>query len=154
MVFQERSLEFIPKKILFFQAWDPDVLQIYVECGIYLTKSAFGKESAKLKMPGVVEAVVFADTHTAFEVYERLVDLDERIVLRWLMPGKPGAPELGPPGSTKYRVWVRPKNSTNLKIMGGGHLIPQEAPQELANDLNKFIMHHFQPTAPTLKASL
>ena len=107
----------------FFQAWDPDVLHIYVECGIYLTKNAFGEESAKLKMPGIVEAVVFADTHTTFEVYERLVGLDERIVMRWLMPGKPGAPELGPPGSTPYRVWVRPKNSTNLKIMGGGHLV-------------------------------
>ena len=56
-------------------------------------------------------------------MYERLVDLDERIVLRWLMPGKPGADELGPPGSTKYRVWVRPKNSINKKVLGGGHLV-------------------------------
>ena len=107
-------------------------------------------------MPGILEAVNFSHLVTKFEVYERLVDLDERIVLRWLMPGKPGASELGPPGSAKYRVWVRPKNSTNKKILGGGHLvrfsdtlsvfflfwkanpipkkleqIPQEAPQEL-----------------------
>ena len=74
-------------------------------------------------MPAILEAVVFSHLITRFEVYERLADLDERIVLRWLMPGKPGAEELGPPGSTKYRVWVRPKNSTNIKILGGGHLV-------------------------------
>ena len=74
-------------------------------------------------MPGIVEAVVFSHLITPFEVYERLVDLDERIVLRWLIPGKPGANEIGPPGSTKYRVWIRPKNSTNVKILGGGHLV-------------------------------
>jgi hypothetical protein len=74
-------------------------------------------------MPGILEAVVFSHLITPYEVYERLVDLDERIVLRWLIPGKPGAMELGPPGSTKYRVWVRPKNSTNVKILGGGHLV-------------------------------
>ena len=70
-------------------------------------------------MPGILEAVVFSHLVTRFEVYERLVDLDERIALRWLMPRE----ELGPPGSTKYRVWVRPKNSTNAKILGGGHLV-------------------------------
>ena len=74
-------------------------------------------------MPGILEAVVFSSLITPFEVYERLADLDERIVLRWLIPGKPGAKELGPPGSTKSRVWVRPKNSTNVTILGGGHLV-------------------------------
>ena len=74
-------------------------------------------------MPGILEAVNFSHLVTRFEVYQRLVDLDERIVLRWLMPGKPGADELGPPGSTKYRVWVRPKNSSNTRVLGGGHLV-------------------------------
>ena len=99
------------------------MLKIYVECGIYLTKDEQGKEVAKLKMPAILEAVVFSHFITSFEVYERLVDLDERIILRWLAPGKPGAKELGPPDSTKHRVWVRPKNSTNVRILGGGHLV-------------------------------
>ena len=74
-------------------------------------------------MPGILEAVNFSHVVTSYEVFERLVDLDERIALRWIIPGKPGAAELGLPGSTKYRVWVRPKNSTNVKILGGGHLV-------------------------------
>jgi hypothetical protein len=72
-------------------------------------------------MPGVLEAVNFSHLVTTFEVYERLVNLDERIAIRWLLPSKPGSPEFGVP--TSYRVWVRPKNSTNVKILGGGHLV-------------------------------
>ena len=76
-------------------------------------------------MPGILEAVVFSHLVTPFEVYERMVDLDERIVLRWLVPGKSGLSvmEIGPFGSIRYRVWVRPKNSTNLMISSAGHLV-------------------------------
>ena len=74
-------------------------------------------------MPGVLEAVVFSHLITPFEVNERLVNLDERIAIRWLLPSRPDAPEFGLPGTAWYRVWVRPKNSTNVKILGGGHLV-------------------------------
>jgi len=141
-------------KIPFFQAWDPAVLKIYVECGIYLTKDEHGQEVAKLKMPGILEAVNFSHLVTPFEVYERLVNLDERIAIRWLLPSNPGSSELGPPGTTRYRVWARPKNSTNVRILGAGHLIVQETPQVLADDLNKFILHHFQTTEPLIKGRL
>ena len=74
-------------------------------------------------MPGILEGVGFAHYITPFEVYNRLGDLDERIVMRWLLPAKPDALEFGPPGTTRHRVWVRPKNSTNIRISGGGHLV-------------------------------
>jgi len=64
--------------------------------------------------------VVFSDVHTGCEAYVRLATLDKRIALKWVMPGKPGAPELGVPGS---KVWVRPENATNTKIYGAGHLV-------------------------------
>jgi hypothetical protein len=44
-------------------------------------------------MPGVQEAIVFAATLTQHEVYQRMQYLDERIELRWVIPGKPGAGE-------------------------------------------------------------
>lgn len=44
-------------------------------------------------MPGIQEAIVFAATLTQFEVYQRMRDLDERIELRWVVPGKSGAGE-------------------------------------------------------------
>ncbi|KAF5350679.1 hypothetical protein D9756_008735 [Leucocoprinus leucothites] len=115
----------------FFSIWDPEVLKIYVECGIYDTQDSEGNPIARLKMPGIQEAVVFAATLTQFETYQRIKDLDERIELRWIVPGRPGAGELGAPGSTHLRVWVRPKNSSNVRILKAGHLMPQEAPHEL-----------------------
>jgi hypothetical protein len=110
------------QKSPFFQAWDPTSLELYVSCGTYLTQD-HGNEVAKLKMSGIHEAIVFSETHTEFEVYDRLPVLDERIKLRWVVPGKEGAPEFGPPGSTCRRVWVRPVNSTNVRIEGAGHLV-------------------------------
>ena len=107
------------------------MLKVYVECGLYDTVDTDGKQVTKLKMSGMQEAVCFTETHTQYEVFERLPQLDARVSLRWVMPGKPGAPELGGPGSDQRKVWIRPTNSSNVKISGGGHLIPQEAPQEL-----------------------
>lgn len=129
------------QKSPFFLAWDPTSLELYVACGTYLTQDNL----AKLKMSGIHEAIVFSETHTEFEVYDRLPVLDERIKLRWVVPGKEGAPEFGPPGSTCRRVWVRPANSTNVMIEGAGHLIPQEKPKLLANDLCDFILQNYSP---------
>lgn len=90
------------------------------------------------------EAVVFAATLAQFEVFQRMPGLDERIELRWVVPGKSGAGELGEPGSTHMRVWVRPKNSSNARIPNSGHLIPQEAPRELAQEVDMFIQRKYK----------
>jgi hypothetical protein len=68
----------------FFASWDPAVLDIYLSCG--LTHTTEG--SVTLKMPGIQEAVMFAHTRTSFEVWDRLENLDERVELRWVVPGK------------------------------------------------------------------
>jgi len=128
----------------FFNSWDPEVLKLYVECSLYDTNDSDGRPITRLKMPGIQEAIVFAATLTQFEVYQRMKDLDERIELRWIVPGKPGAGDLGAPGSTQLRVWTRPKNSSNVRIPNAGHLIPQQAPQELAQEIDKFIQLKYQ----------
>ncbi|PFH47153.1 hypothetical protein AMATHDRAFT_7027 [Amanita thiersii Skay4041] len=128
------------KKSPFFSAWHPEVLKLYVECGLYdTTDSQTGRPITRLKMPGLQEAVVFVEIHTENEVYHRVRDLDVNITLRWVMPGKAGAGEFGPPGSTQQRVWLRPTNASNIRIPNAGHLIAQEAPQELANDISGFL---------------
>jgi len=132
------------QKSPFFSSWDPETLKLYVECGLYDTHDSSGRPITCLKIPGIQEAIVFAATLTQFEVYQRMKDLDERIELRWIVPGKPGAEELGPPGSTHLRVWSRPKNSSNVRIPTAGHLIGQEAPQELAQEIDKFIQVKYQ----------
>ncbi|KAG6907042.1 hypothetical protein DXG01_010813 [Tephrocybe rancida] len=116
----------------FFGTWDPTVLKVYIECGTYdTTDPETGKPIIRLKMSGIQEAIVFSEAHTRSEVFHRVPTLDERIELRWIVPGKPGAGEFGPPGTTRQRVWLRPKNASNVRIPNAGHLIPQEMPQAL-----------------------
>lgn len=108
----------------FFGAWHPSVLQAYVEYG--LTPVPPPKGGVKLKMPGVQEAICFADMITACEVWELIEGLDERIALRWVIPGKGGIGAQSVGGGGEYarvRVWRRPKNSSNVAISNAGHLV-------------------------------
>lgn len=68
----------------FFGAWHPDVLQLYVTYG--LCEDPRG--GVKLKMSGLQEALVLADGKAVIEAWELLERIDERIELRWIVPGK------------------------------------------------------------------
>ncbi|KAI8989137.1 Alpha/Beta hydrolase protein [Trametes punicea] len=127
----------------FFAVWDPAVLDIYVECGLYEAQDG----QIKLKMPGIQEAVCFAENHVPYETFELLATLDENVELRWLVAGK-----LSPPEHEFRRkaVWRRPANSSHIRMFSAGHLIAQEAPGELANEIHHFLNNRYG----TKKASL
>ncbi|KAF6748010.1 Alpha/Beta hydrolase protein [Ephemerocybe angulata] len=124
----------------FFQAWHPDVLKIYIEAGIYDTTDAEGNSVVKLKMPGIYESIVFSERTVQLETWQNLANIPERIPLRWIVPGRSDADEFGPPGATGERCWSRPKNASNIRIAGAGHLIAQESPAEVGEDLRDFIL--------------
>ena len=111
----------------FFQSWDPSVLNLYVQYGTYLTTDPHnsGPSVVQLKTSAIQEAIVFTYDHlTQRETFQRMTELDESIPLRWIIPGRPGhLDSVGGPGDTARRVWVRPRNSTNVKIKGAGHLV-------------------------------
>lgn len=97
----------------FFAAWDPEVLDIYVECGLYAPSDVHAspsnsegaaedskelvplkdapikdkKHEVRLKMPGYQEAVVFGERRVGHEVFEMLPGLEERIPIRWIVAG-------------------------------------------------------------------
>ncbi|CDO74601.1 hypothetical protein BN946_scf184586.g6 [Trametes cinnabarina] len=112
----------------FFAAWDPTVLDIYVECGLHEAQDG----QVKLKMPGIQEAVCFAENHVPQETFELLSKLDERVELRWLVAGK-----LSPQEHDIRRkvVWRRPANSSHVRMFSAGHLIAQESP----GDVGEFV---------------
>ncbi|TFK53115.1 hypothetical protein OE88DRAFT_1734063 [Heliocybe sulcata] len=120
----------------FFSVWDPDVLKVYVECGLADCESEGG---VRLKMSGFQEAAMFADTQVAYEVFERLPDLDPRVELKWVLPGNPKPGDIGGVEIQPYRAWRRPHNSSNVLIPGAGHLITQEAPRALAEEMWAFV---------------
>jgi hypothetical protein len=121
----------------FFAAWDPRALAAYVGHGLV----AMPGSGVTLAMPSIQEALTFEATKTSAPVWDLLPTLEERIPLRWVVPGRPGEPEcvlcsilfrstfyiisgsLGGPGATQERVWRRPANSSNVRIAQAGHLV-------------------------------
>ncbi|KAJ7272024.1 Alpha/beta hydrolase family-domain-containing protein [Mycena haematopus] len=123
----------------FFAAWDPRVLDAYVAHG--LVEAPDG--SVRLAMPGIQEALAFEGTSSSAPVWDLLPTLEERIPLRWVVPGRPGEPEIGGPNATQERVWRRPANSSNIRIPQAGHLIVQQAPGELAREIAGMVEGRF-----------
>ncbi|KAI0800323.1 alpha/beta-hydrolase [Fomes fomentarius] len=120
----------------FFQAWDSACLNIYVQCGLHDTPDG----QVKLKMPGVQEAACFTEEYASYETFELLSELDEHVETRWLIAGKL------PPIESEIRrmvAWRRPANSSHVRILSSGHLIAQEAPGEVANELHEFLSRRY-----------
>ncbi|CAE6478454.1 hypothetical protein ACGC1H_006298 [Rhizoctonia solani] len=121
----------------FFRAWHPDVLADYINHGIVQDD-----QGVRLKCSGYQEAVTFGEnSRLPCEVWELLPTLDERIPIKWIMDSDK-ATVTGGPEFTQHTVWRRPANSTNVRIQGAGHLIPQEAPEALAREIHDFIQQH------------
>ncbi|KAG1789207.1 Alpha/Beta hydrolase protein [Suillus plorans] len=118
-----------------FSAWHPDVLQLYVDFGLYEDDSG----GVRLKTPPVHEAIVLANPRTSRETWELMETLDENIELLWILPGKPSQDVSMLVEVRKQRAWRRPANSSNTIFKSSSHLIPQESPEELARVIADFL---------------
>lgn len=123
------------KQSPFFAAWDPAVLQIYVDHGLYDDP----KGGVSLKMSGILEALVFAEALASYEAWQVAPMLPAHIELLWIMPGRPNRDEI----PRQHLVWLRPENSSNVIIQRSGHLVAQEAPRELACELHEFLTRKY-----------
>ncbi|KAF8907818.1 Alpha/beta hydrolase family-domain-containing protein [Gymnopilus junonius] len=124
-----------------FQAFDPEVLDIYVEHGLYEDEKT---GEVRLKCEPAWEASEFNERRSMNEGWELLPTLDERIELRWIMGGKDSASDLvGGPEAARSTVWRRARNASNVRIPGAGHLVVQEKPRETAEDIALFLNHKF-----------
>jgi len=119
----------------FFGRWDPAVLDAYVE---FATHDAPNGSGIQLKMSGFNEAATFAEDKLPFEVWELLPTLDKRIALHWVMPEE-GPLISGSHDAVRDMVWRRRNNTSNVKLLKVGHLITQEAPKRLADEVNNFL---------------
>ncbi|KAF4608019.1 hypothetical protein EYR40_000360 [Pleurotus pulmonarius] len=133
----------------FFAAWHPDVLNSYIDYGLYAHtlppppgSNDKPAERVLLKMPAVQESIAFLESLTPYEVWERLKDVDERIALFWIMP-KPENTKFGGPSEAQTRVWRRRKNASNTIVHEAGHLIPQEAPRACADEILGFLSRQY-----------
>ncbi|TFY83002.1 hypothetical protein EWM64_g1010, partial [Hericium alpestre] len=123
----------------FFGAWDPEVLKLYVDYG--LVEDAKG--GVRLKTSGVQEAATFSDTWLRYEMWGAMPKIEERIALRWLSP-KDAKESMGKIEEIEQqRVWVRPTNASNVRVMGATHLMVQERPREVADAIHSFLVERY-----------
>ncbi|EIN14493.1 hypothetical protein PUNSTDRAFT_41688 [Punctularia strigosozonata HHB-11173 SS5] len=131
------------KRIPFFAAWEPAVLQRYIDFGLYEDR----KGQFQLKMTPIQEAVAFVETRLSAKVWDLMPLLDEQVALHWVKPAR----LLSIPGlRTKEEsekiaqelVWLRPANASNT-ILPTGHLVPHESPSSLAQDLHLFLVKKY-----------
>ncbi|TDL19494.1 alpha/beta-hydrolase [Rickenella mellea] len=126
----------------FFAAWDPKVLDTYVEHGLV---QDVANEKFVLKTPARQEGVCFTEVRVGCEVFELLPTLDPRIEVRWILAGKDLEMSVtGDVQTTAELVWRRPMNASNVRIGSSGHLVAQEAPAELARDVCDFMTRKYK----------
>lgn len=110
-----------------YAGWDSEMLRVFVEYGLYetttVTSTGHAKRVVKTKLTPFQEALVNAGGDAPAEAFTCLGNLDERIKLHYIFPARQGAIEFGPPGAQQERAWMRPKNSSNTRINGAGHLV-------------------------------
>jgi len=127
------------KKNPFFATWDPLSLELYVECQLWENKET---GEAKLKMSGTYEGSVFACHRGPFEAWDILPSIDERVALKFIMPETP----LLNFTSTPYLPFLRSKNSSHVVIMGAGHLLCHEVPQDTGDEISSFLRKGYGST--------
>jgi len=82
------------------------------------------------------------------EGWELLPTLDDKVGLRWIMGGREDASDLvGGLNVATLTVWRRPKNNSNVRIPGAGHLVVQEKPKEVAEDIKLFLTRKLVPSS-------
>ncbi|KAF8971246.1 Alpha/beta hydrolase family-domain-containing protein [Flammula alnicola] len=128
-------------KAPFFQAFDPAVLDAYIEHGMYEEEKT---GEVYLKCNPAWEASEFTERRTMNEGWELLPTLDENVEMRWILGGRKDASNLvGGPHISRLTVWRRARNASNVMIPGAGHLVVQEKPKEVAEDVALFLAHKF-----------
>ncbi|KZP18883.1 hypothetical protein FIBSPDRAFT_791261 [Athelia psychrophila] len=127
----------------FLAAWDPAVLSSYAEHGL-IPDPASPHDGVKLKTPGAQEAMIFSAMRSSGEAWELLERIDERVALRWMMPGDMHAASQPIDGEEAMRakVWRRPLNASNVRLHAG-HLIPHENPKDFAFDLRSYLERQY-----------
>lgn len=139
------------KKNPFFANWDPLSLELYVECQLWEKESG----ETKLKMSGTwvggrvyffrsadhspQEGTVFVGHRGAFEAWDILPLLDERVALKFILPEE----HLLGLKSAPYLPFLRPKNSSHVVIMDAGHLLCHEVPSDLGDEILAFVRSQY-----------
>ncbi|KAJ3967522.1 hypothetical protein EV361DRAFT_930212 [Lentinula raphanica] len=122
------------KKSPFFGVWHPEALRMFIEGGLYRPSSS--EERVYLKIHPILEALAYTNgIEKSEDMYAKFPSLDEKVYIKFVMPDKKKGGGLAGSESSDRLVKLRPKNTSNVNILGSNHMIPLEKPDELAREI-------------------
>jgi len=121
----------------FFGTWDPDVLRDYVDYALIEDSSG----QVRLKCTNIQEAAVFADGTRSRDAWSTLPQIDNRIAMKWILP-RWETSILGSYELVEEAVWRRRENTSNSVVSKGTHLMIQDSPREVAQELHEFLLRN------------
>jgi len=126
-------------------SWDPAIIESYVKHGMIESTAKIEGETpprmdtpVHLKLHPTDEIVVLCEWLVPYEAWTELKALDPGVALHWIMSGESNQ-ITGGFAITQATVWRRPVNSSNMCLPGVGHLIVQESPKTLAEELCRYL---------------
>ncbi|KZV64722.1 alpha/beta-hydrolase [Peniophora sp. CONT] len=121
-------------------AWDDAVLRVYVQSA--LADSDEQRGGVTLKCPSFLQEAALHENMTSREAWMAIPLLDPTLPMHWILPTQEERYALHfVPESLVEGPWRRPANAASSCsiIAGGGHLIVQTKPREVAGELHKFL---------------
>ncbi|TXT04287.1 hypothetical protein VHUM_04174 [Vanrija humicola] len=119
----------------FYKAWNPTTFDIFISHGLVPVNPKEPNGPVQLATPPWAEAAVFSDDSAVGATWDKLLQL--KIPSGFIMCGDKEPIWTGGSVLTRELVW-RPLRSRNERIAGGGHLLVQEKPEELADAIWRF----------------
>ncbi|KAH9834045.1 alpha/beta-hydrolase [Rhodofomes roseus] len=127
------------------RTWHPDVVDVFIEHGL-IEQCGDAPGAVRLKTRPFDEAVVYCEWNVFYETWTGLKDIPSGLGLHWIMSAKSNV-TTGGTEMTQETVW-RAENASNVRVAGAGHLVVQEAPDELASELVKALSGQPLPPIP------
>ncbi|KAJ9127104.1 hypothetical protein QFC24_001339 [Naganishia onofrii] len=122
----------------YFQAWHPAIFDVFLSHGLVNVDPSPSIDTEDLNVPVTLacprwaEAAVFTDWKGIQAGYDKLPFLDKNLKVRFVMAGDPSA--TGGEERTRLIVW-RPPTSENIILTEASHLVTQEKPDILGEQL-------------------
>ncbi|KAF9460392.1 Alpha/Beta hydrolase protein [Collybia nuda] len=135
---KEAAIEFI-RGNSYYQSWHPEILHEYFHHAITETNNG----QWRLKSHPFLEAVMLLERVCIYEAWQMLLDIKPNTPLHWVWGGKSKrGGGIDVQTQTTYR---HPGQNSNVWHPGVDHLLPQEIPDLLADDICQFLGLQYPP---------
>ncbi|KDQ15271.1 hypothetical protein BOTBODRAFT_65628 [Botryobasidium botryosum FD-172 SS1] len=129
------------KASAYYRAWAPIAVESYLKSNLRpLTPAESPTGGVRLKCHPWFESVMLMERLAVYETWELLETLDPSIPIHWVWGAK--SERTGGPPVQQQTSWRRAKGQgrdSNDLLGSVGHLIPQEAPEALADCIFRFL---------------